>query len=216
MPWFESDLRRNGHRLRMLVVAAVVAAAVLVVVPAAFESGTPNGLFAYVVPTTAGPLPACAPDGSNCSGTSSVSDFVYVANLNRLSQLSGFTTRATLANAFVVSSVDQSIYINGIHQTQFDTTFTPPPDSSPLPAWSGRWPATVTCQGQPGSFQRPCNVVGNPAVVPGETSSVIFATWAHSSAEPNGLYVFKYTIHGTLNGAALDLTATSPPIQMTG
>jgi hypothetical protein len=196
----------------MVVVAAVVAAAVSVGVPAALESSTPNGLFAYVVPTTTGPLPACSADGSNCSGASSVSDFVYIANLKRLSQLSGFTTRATVANAFVVSSVDSAIYVNGIHQPQFDATFTPPPDSSPLPAWSGRWPATVICQGQPGSFQRPCNVVGNPAILPGENTAVFFATWAHGSTEPNGFYVFKYTIHGTLNGVALDLTASSPPI----
>jgi len=33
--------------------------------------------------------------------------------------------------------------------------------------------------------------------------------------EPNGWYVFKYTIHGTLNGNAVDLTASSPPIKMT-
>jgi len=190
----------------------VAAGTVLVLVPAAFESGTPNGLFAYVVPTANGPLPACSEALSSCS----VSDFIYVANLNRLTQLTGFTTRATMPNTFVVSSVDETIDVNGVHQPQFGTTFTPPPDSSPLPAWSGRWPATVTCQGQPGSFQRPCNVVGNPAIVPGENTAVLFTTWGHASNEPNGVYVFKYTIHGTLNGTPIDLTASSPPIQMTG
>jgi len=190
MSWSNSDPRRNRRRLRMLVIAVVAVAAVLVLVPAALESGTPNGLFAYVVPTTSGPIPACSQDGS-CTSANGVSDFIYVANLNRLSQLNGFTTRATVPNAFVVSRVDETIDVNGVHQPQFDTTFTPPPDSSPVPAWSGRWPATVTCQGQPGSFQRPCNVVGNPAIVPGETTAILFTSWGHGSNEPNGLYVFS-------------------------
>ena len=32
--------------------------------------------------------------------------------------------------------------------------------------------------------------------------------------EPNGTYVFRYTIHGTQNGAPVELTATTPPIEM--
>ena len=214
MSSFQAHRRLAGRsRLWGLIGVVVgVAAAVLVLVPTAFESATPNGLFARVVPTAGGPLPACS---QVASSSCEVSDFIYVANLNRLTQLNGFTTRATVPNAFVVSSVDDAIYVNGVHQPQFDATATPPPDPS-LFSWSGRWPATVTCQGQPGSFQQPCNVVGNPAIVPGETTAVLFFTWAHANTEPNGVYVFRYTVHGTLNGTPIDVTASSPPILMTG
>ena len=46
----------------------------------------------------------------------------------------------------------------------------------------------------------PCTLIGNPAVVPGEQAAVLFAGWGHASGEPNGKYVFRYTVHGTLNG----------------
>jgi len=62
---------------------------------------------------------------------------------------------------------------------------------------------------------RPCDVVGNPAVLPGEDTAVLYYGWAHGSTEPNGTYVFKYTIHGTFNGTPTDLTTQSAPIQMT-
>ncbi|HEX3454741.1 MAG TPA: hypothetical protein VHS03_08955 [Gaiellaceae bacterium] len=135
-------------------------------------------------------------------------------NRNSIVNWNAFTTRATLTNAFAVSSVDETIFVDGVHASEFDNTFTPPPDPSIL-SWSGHWPSTVTCEGQPGSFHTPCDVVGGPAVIPGEDTVVLYAGWAHGVTEPNGVYVFKFTVHGTLNGTPVDLTATSPPIRMT-
>jgi transposase len=34
----------------------------------------------------------------------------------------------------------------------------------------------------------------------GENTSILYTGWAHWNAEPNGTYVFRFTIHGTLNG----------------
>jgi hypothetical protein len=78
---------------------------------------------------------------------------------------------------------------------------------------SGHWPATVRCPPPPNGD--PCNVVDNPAVVPGEITEVVFAGWGHRADEPNGTYVFNFTVHGTLNGTPLDLHASSRPIEMT-
>jgi hypothetical protein len=44
---------------------------------------------------------------------------------------------------------------------------------------------------------------------------VLYAGWSHGVDEPDGTYVFKHTIHGSLNGTAVALTASSPPISMT-
>jgi hypothetical protein len=66
----------------------------------------------------------------------------------------------------------------------------------------------------PGKWS-PCNIVGSPAVDPGEITAIYHRGWAHGNAEPNGTYVFRYTVHGTLNGTPVDLTASSPPILMT-
>ena len=118
-------------------------------------------------------------------------------------------TRATQPNSYVVSSVDESIFVNGV-QFGSTTTFTPPPNAF-FRSRSGRWPATVTCPPP----NDPCNVVGSPAVVPGEETAIFYSLWFHGDAEPNGSYVFRYTVHGTLNGTPVDLTASSPPIQMT-
>jgi hypothetical protein len=62
----------------------------------------------------------------------------------------------------------------------------------------------------------PCAVVvEKPAVVPGELASVVFTGWAHGNQEPNGTYVFKFTVHGTVNGNPVTVTASSRPIEMT-
>jgi hypothetical protein len=197
------------------ILASVVAVVAIAVVPAASESSTQSRLFAYVIPTTRGPLPACSPDGSNCGLANHVLNFVYVANGNRFDDMPGFGgTRDRLRNAFVVNSVDYAIFVNGVHEPAFDTTLTPPPDAF-LPSWSGHWPSTVTCPGQPGSFQPPCNIVSNPAVLPGENTAAVYTSWFHASSEPNGAYVWRFTVHGTLNGAPVDLTASSPSILMT-
>jgi len=201
-------------RMKLLLVLASMlgAAAAALAVPAASRNALENDLHAYVVASSPGPLTSCS--GSDCTAASVVQDFVHVVNSSRLTNWNGFTTRATVPNAFAVRSVDESVFVNGVHLSGFDTTFTPPPNPSIL-SWSGHWPSTVTCEGQPGSFQTPCDVVGSPAVLPGENTVVLYAGWAHGTTEPNGTYVFKFTVHGTRNGTPLDLTATSQPIQMT-
>jgi hypothetical protein len=196
---------------------AIVAVVALALLPAATQSRTLNGetssvrgLVAYDVATSLGPLPPCS--GADCTAANTVHNLIHVVNLKQLRNWApGFTTRATLQNAFVVTSVDEEVFVNGAQVPDFPpSTLTPPPNTN-VPAWSGRWPSTVTCQGQP-----PCNVVGDPAVIPGENTVVVFDGWSHGVGEPNGTYVFKFTVHGTLNGTPVDLTASSPPISMTG
>jgi hypothetical protein len=68
----------------------------------------------------------------------------------------------------------------------------------------------VSCAGLP-----PCGLVGSPAILPGENTAAVYTGWIHAVGEPNGKYVFRYTVHGTLNGTPVDLTASSPPIVMT-
>jgi hypothetical protein len=202
-----------------LAVAVTITAGVLIAVlvtggaaaPSARAASLTNGLFAYVIPSNAGPLPAC--DGTNCTAANIVWDFVHVANLNALKNHIGFTDRTTWPNSFVINSVDQELFVNGVDLGTF--TATPPPNASPL-SWSGHWPSTVDCEGQPGAFHTPCDVVVNPAVLPGENTVATYFGFIHGVGELNGTYVFRYTIHGTLNGNPVDLTASSPPIQMTG
>jgi hypothetical protein len=200
--------------LASLLIATAVAAALAVPASSrnALKSGWQTNLHAYVVASNPGPLPPCS--GSDCTSANVVQDLIHIVNRSNLTNWNGFTTRATVANALAVSSIDESVFVNGVHVPEFDTTFTPPPNPSIL-SWSGHWPSTVTCQGQPGSFQTPCNVVNTPAVLPGEDTVVLYQGWAHGTTEPDGTYVFKFTVHGTQNGAPLDLTASSPPIQMT-
>jgi hypothetical protein len=188
--------------------ASIVAVVAIAAVPAASESSTESRLFAFVVPTTRGPLPACSPDGSDCTNTNAVRNYIYIVNANRLMNLGG--TRATMPNAFVVSSVDSAIFANGVHLPEFDATLTPPPNAF-FGSLSGNWPSTVTC---PPSGP-PCDVVGSPAVDPGENTTILHTNWFHANNEPNGAYVFKFTVHGTLNGTSVDLQANSPTISMT-
>jgi hypothetical protein len=170
-------------------------------------------LLARDVPTNRGPLTACSPSGSDCTTSSQLRNFIYITNLNPLpTNPLTLSTRATLHNAFVVSSIDETILVDGIEYGH--GTVTPPPS---IPdnrfATAGRWPSTVTC-GQPATV--PCNVVTNPAILPGENTVIFWEGWIHVSGEPNGTYVFRYTVHGTLNGTAVDLNASSAPIEMTG
>lgn len=121
-------------------------------------------------------------------------------------------SRVDIPNAFVVSTVEEHIFVDGVDTYHFIDS--PPPGTNPaqfFAGFSGRWPATVTCP----PAGPPCNIVGNPAVVPGETASVLYYTWTHGDAEPNGIYVFKFTLHGTFNGAPVDLTTIAPPILTT-
>ena len=191
------------------VILAGAIAAALVFIPAAIESSSSNGLFAYVRAATTGPLQPCESNPDNCI----VWHYIYVANLHPVSNQAGGTSRATLPNSYVVSSVSENVFVNGAPYTAFDTTFTPPP-SALIRSWAGHWPTTVTCQ--PGAPPDPCNEIHSPAVIAGENTSILYAGWAHGAVEPSGTYVFRFTIHGTLNGNPLDLTADSPPIKMTG
>jgi hypothetical protein len=186
-----------------------IAAVALAVVPAATESNTKDSLEASVVVSNRGPIPAC-PVGGICP-ESVTENFVYVSNKNALSEVQNRQTRDTLTNAFVVTSVEQATFVNGVRYAGGDFTFTPPPDAFPGGAYSGHWPATVKCA--PGAPS--CNVVASPAIIPGERTVVDYVGWAHIADEPNGKYVFRYTVHGTLNGTPVDVTANSQPITMT-
>jgi hypothetical protein len=189
------------------ILASALAAA-LVFIPAAIESTSSNGLFAYVRAGTTGPLSTCDSNAGNCV----VWHYIYVANLHQVSNQGGATTRETLPNSYVVQSVDEAVSVDGVAHPELNATQTPAPSPSFRP-WAGHWPMTVKCQ--PGAPPEPCNEIHPPAVIPGENVVVLYAGWAHGDAEPNGTYVFKFTIHGTLNGTPVDLTATSAPIEMT-
>ena len=194
--------------VRVTALVVVVATASLAFAAAGAQSGgKDNGLSASVAATVRGPLTAChvAP----CTADNVVWEFVYVANQNDLtSAIDGqFLARDTLHNAFLVTGVEQRIFVDG--EQISDETFTPPPNEDPR-ASAGRWPSTLRCPAA-----GPCTVIGSPAIVPGEQAAVLFAGWNHAAGEPNGKYVFEYTVHGTLNGAPTDVTATARPIVMT-
>lgn len=185
--------------------------AVFMLAPVAAE-GIPNtGVSAYVVATNRGPLPACASDLSNCESANTVWNFIHVVNSKPLTNENGATNRTTVPNTFVIESVDQEVFVNGEPHPEFaNFEFTPPPNAV-VPGYSGHWPATVTCGGGP----PPCMAVTNPAVLPGENTVVLYAGWIHTENEPDGTHVFRYTVHGTLNGVPTDVVAFSK-IAMTG
>ena len=169
-------------------------------------------LTAAIVAASLLTLAACGnEDGSDCGPANIVWHYIYVENRHALGSGSG-TTRETLPNSYVVTSVSTNTFVNGAPYTAFDGTLTPAPSPS-VRSWTGHWPMTVKCQ--PGAPPDPCDEIHSPAVIPGENTSVVYAGWVHGDAEPNGTYVFRFTIHGTLNGSPLDLTADSPPIEMT-
>ena len=190
------------------VLLAATVAAVLVVLPAAATTSG-SRLDAKLLVTNPGPLPACSEDGSDCTAMNIVRYFIRIENGNSLANL-GALTRANVRNAFIISSIDQAVFVDGVQDHDFDFTYTPPPYTSYHP-YSGHWLVTTSCPGE----GPPCTVVGSPAVLPGEEASVFYVGWAHGNAEPNGTYVFKFTVHGTLNGTPVNLTASSPPIVMT-
>ena len=194
---------------RLVVAGSLLAAAValkLVVLPAAAGTGD-NRLQLEIVANNPGPLTTCSESGTGCGqDENTVWHFIYVRNTNALGHPGG-TTRATLPNSFVVSRIDITTFVDG--EETYNFFYTPPPDTNFRP-YSGHWPATVTCPPE----GPPCNVVGSPAVIPGERTAILYAGWSHGDEEPNGLYVFRFTVHGTLNGEPVDLTASSQPIRM--
>ena len=214
-----TDNRKHRDRRGIVItggLAAIVLALSLTMVPVAFNSNPKSGLSAYADVTIREPLPACVGNG-DCTATNHVWSLIHVINSNDLPNwLDGppeFSSRDSLENAFVLTSIDSAILINGVAHHEFDATFTPPPNLTDFFRSAGRWPSTVTC-GQP--IQVPCTVVGGAAVIPGENVIAFYSGWTHTVDEPGGKYVFKFTIHGTLNGEPLTLTATSPQITMTG
>lgn len=198
-------VRRLFGATVFLGIAATVA---LWIVPTAFESSTASGLQASVTTTNNGPLPPCS--GPDCTGANTTWNFVYIKNKNRLTNANGGPGRNTVPNAFVVTSVDQDVFVDGV--LTYSDTLTPPPNAD-FATYSGRWPATVTCS--PRTGPPPCGVVGAPAILPGERTAAVYSGWQHGTGEAVGTYVFRYTVHGTLNGEPVDVSASSPPIPMT-
>jgi len=204
----------NASRLLPVVVlSGALTAGALILVPASSEGSTQdhNRLSAYVVASNRGPLPQCSDDGSDCTPANFVWEFIHVVNANSLSNSTGLDhggTRPTWPNAFVVSSVDESVFLDGVELGS--GTIIPPPNPPERLGTAGRWPSTVTC-GQPPT--RPCNVVTSPAVLPDENTVIFYDGWFHGQSDANGVLVFRYTVHGTLNGTPVDLTASSPPIR---
>jgi hypothetical protein len=198
---------RKHRRLIVTIVVATAAAAVALTLPSAGGSTTSEALFAYVVPTNAGPLPSCSAD---CTPANTVWHFIRVLNASRLTNLETGTNRATVPNAYAIDSVDEQIFVDGVEHPEFAFTYTPPPNPSYRP-YSGHWPSTATCPPE----GPPCNVIDSPAILPGENTTALYVGWVHGTGEPNGTYVFRFTIHGTLNGTPVDLQTSSPPIVMT-
>ena len=192
----------------MLAASLLIAASsvLLFVLRAAAGGDEDNRLRAVVVPNNRGPLPACAQDQSNCTAANAVVHFIYVENDNSITR--GGQSRSVVPDAFVVNGIDEHVFVDGVDT--FDFFVLPPPDTN-NPSFAGHWPSTVTCP----PAGPPCNIVSGPAVLPGENVAVFYIGWMHGTAEPNGTYVFKFTVHGTFNGAPVDLNASSRPIVMT-
>jgi hypothetical protein len=192
-----------------LLSTVAVAAAPVATSPAV----TTAGLQLTVGVTNPGPLSSCSAQASTPCPLGAVTQFLlYVHNTNPLANFTGPSTtdRTTVPNAYVVSSMDQSITVDG---TPYGSAFTAtPPPNAQFPPGSGRWPATVVCT--PITGPPPCTTVESPSILPGETTAAMFIGWAHGSQERNGKYVFTFTVHGTLNGQLVNLTATSPTIVM--
>jgi hypothetical protein len=115
--------------------------------------------------------------------------------------------RDQFPNAYVVTGIDIVMTVNGV--MAYEMNWHPPP----YPDWppsSGYWPMTVTCP----DTGPPCNIVGSPAVLPGESLYIFYLGWIHGADEPNGMYVVTFTLHGTVNGNSLVLTAKTSPIWM--
>lgn len=195
---------------RIVRLVGVVAAIALMAVPTAGTSSVSNGLYAFIRADSSARLTACAPDGT-CTAENIVWHFVYVANANALTEVPvGPRTRRTLKNSFAVERVTYRVFVDGV-EIEPAGELTPPPDPGIFRSYAGLWPATVRC---PAPASDPC-VIEKPAVVPGEVAEVVFAGWGHGANEPNGTYVFKFTVHGTLNGNPVSVTANSRPIEMT-
>jgi hypothetical protein len=196
----------NLRRIAFVTVTLVSALGALIFASTSTEGSAQDSLQASIGTTNRGPLHLCAGIGdAGCVAW----HFLYIKNKNDLtdtvSSPSQFRARSFVENAFVVSSVDEAIFVDGEHYQ--DNTFPAPPNTT---FFTGSWPSTVTCPGPP-----PCNTILSPAILPGEKTAIVYVGWAHVTGEPNGKYVFRYTVHGTLNGQPVDVTTSTPAITMT-
>lgn len=189
--------------LAALAASCGIAAAVLA---SATGGASGPGLSAYVGLSNPGPLHACSTALTDCPLDTVTQFFIYTTNSNRpVNWLPREVTRSTIPNAYAISSIEVTASVGGV--VFFTGTFTPPPSSS-APDFAGRW--AVSCA----PFSSPCEVT-SPAVLPGETTAPWVSRWIHAAAEPDGTYIFTFTLHGTLNGQSVDVTASSKKIVMT-
>src|ERR1700682_6558590 len=206
---------RIGSRLTFVVLVAglISTGAIVIRAGAAAPPARTSGLTISVGVTNRGPLTACYVPPP-CPLASTTQFLLYVHNINPLVNFTGppAPNRGTVPNAYVLSSMDMTITVDGAPLPGSGVFTTTPPPNAQFPQGAGRWPSTVVCS--PESGPPPCTTVLNPAVLPGETTTAVFIGWTHGSTEPNGKYVFSFVLHGTLNGTPIDLGIASPTIVM--
>lgn len=166
-----------------------------------------NPISISIAVTNHGPLSACS--AAPCAPNTLTVFYIFLTNTNPPSQSVG--RRDLIPNAYVVSSVDVLWTVNGSIPGTF--TIVPPPSSGgTIPFFGfGRWPVEVV----PGTCSGDSCSIGSPAVLPGENIAIFYMGWVHGSDEPNGRYVFTFTVHGTVNGSPLDVVGRSSTIVMT-
>lgn len=137
--------------------------------------------------------------------------FIFIRNMNSPDSptMGGpGSYRNRLPNAYVVSSIDVEEVKNGVVDSSGH--FVPPPNMIPdRPGMAGRWPMTVTCDIETDPISPPCNIVSDPAVLPGEEIIIFYYAQVFDATNSAGRYVYAFTVHGTINGQTLDLTAKS-------
>lgn len=202
----------------LAAIGAILAVLVFAAAAGTGSAGTGSTLKMSVVATNKGPLTACS-SAADCGPQSVVRYYLYVENKNppppfERGTTPATTTRPALPGSFVVTSVDIAFSVDG-GAYGGTGTYVPPPNISPGNgrAWSGHWPSTVSCPDA--TTTDPCAVVKSPAIVPGERAVAFYWAWGHVAGELNGTYVFRFIVHGTLDGAPVNLTGYSPSIVMT-
>ncbi len=161
---------------------------------------------ASVFQTNPGPLQACSTPP--CPANTETAQYIFVQNGNPIVYASGGTARNLVPGAYAVTSIDESITVNGVPQGTAGTWSPPPAGQAPF---SGSWPSTVTCPAGP-----PCNVPTSPAAMPGENVAIFHIAWTHGTGELDGTYIFTFVLHGSVvGGSALDVTVSGRAIDMT-